>query len=342
MANQHHSLIEADNAWIIHREEIDTIADGCCNVYMLLHPESGFCFAVRAVLEAPSPTEMHILFEEAKDKYGNWPKQILIASSEPYLTDFENYCQKLKLPLLIISSKEMQAFTHSVSQSFKQTMKHKQPDPMEPQPIIDPDDEAAADALIPETYGPCPCASGKKFKFCCKHIFNDIVFAMAAAEEGDIKEALLYMKKAEEKAGETAEVLCRYAIVWSFFDEEKYAECLNKAKEKYPDHPRLNYILGIDAVAEDKNELAIIYYQKAIQNYPENDKFHLNETYNNLGSAYYRLGQYQQAKEAWEKGLMYLPIDKMTKRNLISYIYMNPDVPDELKEISPFIARFFE
>lgn len=50
---------------------------------------------------------------------------------------------------------------------------------------------------------------------------------MCAAEEGNLKETLHFMKEAEQEVGRTAEIVCRYAICWSFFDEQKYREYLN-------------------------------------------------------------------------------------------------------------------
>ncbi len=43
---------------------------------------------------------------------------------------------------------------------------------------------------------------------------------MCVAEEYNLEEALRYMKEAESKVGRTAEVLCRYAICRSYFDQK--------------------------------------------------------------------------------------------------------------------------
>ena len=45
--------------------------------------------------------------------------------------------------------------------------------------------------------------------------------AMGASEEGRRAEALEWIAKAKEIVGETAEVLCREAIVYSYFDQPK-------------------------------------------------------------------------------------------------------------------------
>lgn len=98
--------------------------------------------------------------------------------------------------------------------------------------------------MIPDSYDLCPCASGKKYKFCCKVIFREIVEAMAASEEGDFRGALAWMDKAKEKVGETSEVLCRYAIVHCRKSENDALGYLTRALEANPKHPRTHFFLG--------------------------------------------------------------------------------------------------
>ena len=86
---------------------------------------------------------------------------------------------------------------------------------------------------------------------------------------------------------------------------------------------------------------AVAAYERSIANYPVTDRYHLNETMNNLGTAHYELGNFREAKEAWEKALILLPSDAMVRKNLWKCIYMNPTLPENLRAISPFVARFF-
>jgi hypothetical protein len=37
---------------------------------------------------------------------------------------------------------------------------------------------------------------------------------------------------------------------------------------------------------------------------------------------------------------MYMPSDTMTKRNLREFIYDNPEVSEDLRRPSPFVARY--
>jgi hypothetical protein len=54
------------------------------------------------------------------------------------------------------------------------------------------------------------------------------------------------------------------------------------------------------------------------------------------------MGDAQGAKSAWEQALIMLPSDRMVRENLIEFIYDNPEVPEAVREISPFIRKFME
>ena len=170
--------------------------------------------------------------------------------------------------------------------------------------------------MLPDSYDFCSCASGKKYKYCCKAILREITEAMVAAEDGNLKEALDWINKAKKIVGETAEVLCRESVVYSFFDMEKSNFLLGKSLELNPKHPRAHYLCGINFTQQGDNSSAINEYKIAIANYPETDHYHLNEAYNNLGTAFYAVGDLVNARIAWEKVVLFVPADDMARKNL--------------------------
>lgn len=338
MTKQSFKFSKPNDAWILHREELETIQDGSCNIYVLIDAYSEFCFGQEISVDLPASSKIINLLKVAHSKSGIWPKQILILKKDPFVETFQAICRGLQIPLNEVTAKDLQPFVRSFKDAFRQFKKGAPSHPSST-PLSKIEDEEL-EAFIPESYSPCPCASGKKFKFCCQKAFKDITFAMCAAEEGNLNEALRFMKQAEEKVGRTAEIVCRYAICWSFFDMQKCQALLNEALQINPQHPRANYILGIEAVADEEYEKAIEFYETAIDNYPKEDRFHLNETYNNLGTAYCGLKKFKEAKEIWEKALVLLPSDQMVRKNLFEFIYENPVVPKELRVISPFIEKY--
>jgi len=331
------NITKPSDAWILHREEVYTIKEGYYNVYVLLDAYSSFCFGQELSIDLPSKSSIVNIIKNAQGTMnGRWPIQILIAKNDPYVENLKEIGIELNIKIKDLPHDDIKQLTKSFSDAFKE-FKYKQHDNIE---TLSEVEKTEVEALIPATYGPCPCASGKKFKFCCQKAFHEITFAMCAAENGNLSKALHFMKEAELKVGITAEILCRYAICWSFFDQEKYNHYLKEAIKINPNHPRLNYILGINAKSKKNYTEALKYYQKAIKNYPKEDKFHLNEAYNNLGTVYLEIGEYEKAKNSWEQALVLLPSDKMVKENLIDFIYKNSAVPKNIREISPFIKKY--
>lgn len=79
--------------------------------------------------------------------------------------------------------------------------------------------------------------------------------------------------------------------VYSRDSDEKFHEYLQRALEKNSKHPRAHYLLGLDHSEHERLGDAAAAYERAIECYPATDKFHLNETWNNLGNVYYRGGR---------------------------------------------------
>jgi hypothetical protein len=322
-----------DDLWVFHREEIETTQDGVCDIYVILDAVSGHCISFNTSTDLPPVPQLMAIIKEAMAKYQTTPKKMAILKSDPLTEIIEGICHSFKIPFTALTKKEVTPFVDDFSNQFRTQMKGMKPFDETPE-------HKEAEAFIPETYGPCPCASGLKYKFCCQKIFKDIVNAMADAQEGHINEALASMQEAEKKVGLTAEVLSRYGIVWSFVDMKEANKYFKKALEVNPNHPRTNYVLGVEAADKKNYKKAITYYKKALEHYPVEDKFHHNETLNNLGNVHYHQKDYKDAKDAWEKALVLLPSDRMVIGNLINCIYKNPEVPSELREMSPFIQKF--
>lgn len=334
------TITEKNQAWILHREEIETIQEGSCNIYVLLDAYTGYCFGQELCVDLPSATKIVSLLQLARSEAGTLPLQILISKKDLFSETLGAICNGLKIPLREMTAKDLEPFVGEFKTTFRQFKNGVSLDDNYDE--LSDEEQQELEAFIPESYSPCPCASGKKFKFCCQKIFKDITFAMCAAEDGHLQEALKFIKTAESKVGRTAEVVCREAICWSFYDMTKTQLLLAEALQINPNHPRANYVCGIDAKEAGDYEQAISFYQAAIENYPIEDKFHLNETYNNLGTAFYELGKYKDAKKAWEKALVLFPSDRIVKANLVEFIYENPAVPTNIREISPYIKKYLK
>lgn len=254
------NFTDINQAWILHREEIETVTDGVCNIYVLLDAYSMHCFAQELSVDLPTPSKIINALESAILKSKARPQQILISKSDPFIEAFKAICKELEIPMAEHTNKDLLPFVKPFKDSFQQFQKISTQSALQSAKteIRSEVEQEELKAFVPDSYSLCPCASGKKFKFCCQKLFKDITFAMCAAEEGQLEEALKFMNAAEEKVGRTAEVVCRTAICWSYYDMDKFRLLLKEAIEINPKHPRLNYILGIEAVTAE--------YYKAIAN----------------------------------------------------------------------------
>ncbi len=330
-----HSQFRVNEAWIAFRlQTLDTVAGAPVDVYVLLDAASGYAFGHLVVFdEVPSARETQALFEKAYEAKRQWPTKLIATKLDPALAIFQAQADAAGFSLEVVPEPYLEDIVLPLQESYDEFRGIRAP--VAPRSA----ERQQARSLVPDSYDPCSCASGKKFKFCCKPIFREIVQAMCAVEEGRPKEAIQWLDKAKGKVGETAELLCRYAIVYSRDSDEKFQEHLQRALERNPNHPRAHYLLGLDHSEHERLEEAATAYERAIACYPATDKYHLNEAWNNLANVYYRADRIQEAKGAWEKALTYAPGDELTHRNLRKFIYDNRALPQEMRTPSPFVAR---
>lgn len=309
-----------NSTWLIFRLD-SQIAEGPIDFYMVMDLPSGDVVTFVITETVLTQSQANKLLKEAKILCVNLPNRIIIERGDPAEPLIRKATDKLGLRFEAINSFYLEDLTAPIKQSFGEHF-------YSPSSIgysharenADDLDQECLKKMIPDSYDPCTCASGKKYKFCCKKIFTEIMEAMVAAEDGDYTTALKWIDKAKLLVGETAEVLCRESIVYSYFDDEKSDELLVQCLSINPNHPRAHYIRGLTMKQNGDLKGSINAYQTAIRHYPASDVYHLNETYNNLGSAFYENGNIEEAKSAWEKALLYLPSDKTTRRNLAEFI----------------------
>ena len=338
-----HEDFKKNEAWLVFR--LDTqVKNESVDIYMVMELASGILAGQElAVGEGLNATVAENLVVSCGKRLSSLPLRIVLAKGDPAEAAFAAVATKLNLDFELVPTIAVEGLIAPVKEQFGSHFYS--PSSLGHASIrndADKFDRESAKHFVPDAYDPCSCASGKKFKFCCKPVFGEIVGAMAAAAEGRRVEALKHIAKAKVVVGETAEVLCREAIVYSYFDPKMSEEVLDKCLAAHPGHPRANYIRGLMFKERGDFKAAIAAYETAIANYPKTDRYHLNETYNNLGTAFFETEDYARAKAAWEQALVLLPSDKVVRQNLVEFIYENPTLPAAIREMGLFVRRFFE
>ena len=330
-------LFQINEAWIVSRLSSPMIVQNeSVDVYVLLDAASCYIFGqIAYVGETPSRNEFNALFKRARKMQRSWPGKLYIPKQDPAEAIISETAVKAGIQIEVVPPPYLDDILNPIKESFLNFLSGQKASETE---VKNNNEESVWD-LLPDSYDLCSCGSGKKYKFCCKVVMREITGAMCAVEDKNFSEAIRMLDSAKEKVGETAEILCRYAIAYSLKSDDLFKEWLNKALNVNPKHPRSHYLLGLQAVKEGDPQSAVASYQKAIEFYPVTDRFHLNETWNNLANVYFDLGEIQKAKGGWEKALTYLPTDQVTKRNLKEFIYDNEHLSEELRVPSPFVLR---
>jgi len=320
-----------ESTWLVFR--LDTYVNKQpVDIYMIMDVQSESILSQAITATELSNKQLAHLIQQGKQAADKIPHRIIVEKNDPVELFVQRQAVKLGVKCEIIPKAYLESLIASTKEYFSEQIfspscigYYKNHDE-----TIDEQALACLKLMVPDSYEPCSCASGKKYKFCCKKIFLELMSAMQDYEEGDLSSAIAWINKAKAIVGETAEVLCREYIIYSNWDREKSDAKLKKCLIVNPSHPRAHYLLALNHRSAGQLLEAIKEYKIAITHYPSSDHFHLNEAYNNLGSVYHRLGDLEAAKYAWEKALLYSPQDEMTQKNLDEFIYNRPIKTDTI------------
>src|SRR5688572_22561667 len=89
-----------------------------------------------------------------------------------------------------------------------------------------------------DSYSPCPCGSGKKFKWCCQPIYQEIQEAIRQVNNGQVDTALRKLEDLTKQHPDNPEVWGKRAEILAELDKQEEAEqSLDRALELNPNYP---------------------------------------------------------------------------------------------------------
>ena len=184
-----------NDAWLIFR--VDTqVQHQPVDIYMVMDLPSGEVLAIETVETEPSLENMSSLLISAQLKKKLFPHRLLLIKNDPAQTFLEALSKEYGMELVITFSDHVEGLVAPLKKSFGELCFS--PSCMGYSDDLSEEDSQSIREMIPDSYDLCPCASGKKYKFCCKCILQEITAAMSDAEDGNYAESLTWIEK--EKA----------------------------------------------------------------------------------------------------------------------------------------------
>jgi tetratricopeptide (TPR) repeat protein len=117
-----------------------------------------------------------------------------------------------------------------------------------------------------DPYAPCPCGSGKKFKWCCQPIHTELTQVFEQASEGQVDTALRLMEEVVARHPTNPEVLGRKADLLAQLGRLEEAEAtLQQALDLDPKYPFGHYLRGRFRHDEGEFHGALLLYRKAVE-----------------------------------------------------------------------------
>jgi tetratricopeptide (TPR) repeat protein len=168
-----------------------------------------------------------------------------------------------------------------------------------------------------DPYGPCPCGSGKKFKWCCQPIHVEIDKAFQQFGEGQYEAALRTMDAVAAQHPDNPEVYGRKAQLLYELERPDEAEAaLQKALDLNPGYPFGHYLRGQFRRHEGEFAGALLLFRKAAELYDPEARDILGMVYANIAECEMRLNRPVAARAATEMALRHDPGLEVCRQNL--------------------------
>lgn len=180
-----------------------------------------------------------------------------------------------------------------------------------------------------DPYAPCPCGSGKKFKWCCQPIHAEVAQIYAMDESGQHEAALRAMDDLVAKHADNPEVYGRKALL--LFQNEKPEEAeqaLDKAFQLFPTYPFGFFLKARFRLFEGEISGALLLLRKAAELYDPNASEILAQIYIEIFDCEMKLNHPIAARAAAELAARFNPSAEGLRKGIDTVFGEgNPNLP---------------
>ncbi len=163
-----------------------------------------------------------------------------------------------------------------------------------------------------DLYSPCPCGSGKKLKWCCHAIYQQLETIFRLDEEGQHESALKQMDELVAKNPGNAEVLGRKAQLLFVNDKTDAAEdLLTEALQVNPNYAFAYLLRGTFRQHEGEIPGAVLLFRKAADLYDLEAKEIRSEVFGRIAGCELRLNHPVAARFAYQRSLDLHPAQEL-------------------------------
>jgi tetratricopeptide (TPR) repeat protein len=192
--------------------------------------------------------------------------------------------------------------------------------------------------MMNDPYSPCPCGSGKKFKWCCQPIHAQIAKVYALDEEGQHEAALRAMDEVVAEHANNAEAWGRKAQL--LFQNEKPAEAestLDKAFELFPNYPFGYFLKARFRLFEGEIAGALSLLRKSVEYYDPDAGDILAQIYIEIFDCEMKLNHPIAAHAAAELAAKYNPANDNLRQGIQAVFGTdNPNLPASARQLHAF------
>src|SRR5262245_14724378 len=183
-----------------------------------------------------------------------------------------------------------------------------------------------------DPYAACPCGSGKKFRWCCQPIYNDISRAFQQDEEGQHDTAQRIMDEVTAAHPDNPEAWGRKAEMLDRNEKLDEAEAaLQKALDLNPNYPYGLFLRGQFRLREGEIPGALLLFRKAADLYDPSVREILGHIYVVIFDCEMKLNHPIAARAAAEMSLRIKPDGEIARGVDTVFGDKNPNLPASAK-----------
>jgi tetratricopeptide (TPR) repeat protein len=193
--------------------------------------------------------------------------------------------------------------------------------------------------MMPDQYSPCPCGSGKKFKWCCQPIYAGINRAWDQEANGQHEAALRLIEEVTREHPGNPEAWGQYArLLYAHGRLEEAEAALQKGLDINPNYPYGLLLRAMFRFHEGEYGGALLLARRAAEAYDPEAHSYLGEVYSLIFDCEMKMNRPVGARAALRLVLHYLPGEEETRQSFEVIFGPTSRLPESARKEYRFLA----